>query len=545
MALRRVFPLVVLAAVAAACAAGPGSARAPGGSSAGAGDGDPSGTAAGAGTTGTTGSTGAAHAAHATDAPGAENARDGAAGSGAAASSADHANAKAGGAAGAGSRAELVAWLRARLPKGGAVTDDAGSGPVRVVHTVQPGETTASIARAYLDLTDVYLADDLARDLGAAGPLRPGKTMTIPHLLDAPYPDADHGRLGWPDDGSGLRGIFLVGAMAARPWIATLDRVAAHGMNAVVLDAKAYGGDVTYPSKVDVVVETGAAAKAAIPDLPRAIRFAHARGVRVIMRISCFHDPWAAEHAPRLSLKGKWGGPYPIGWLDPTSPLAHKYVIDLVKESLDAGADEIQLDYVRFPVQRGLGNAVLPPADGTREKLVKAFAHEVHEVTSARKVPLSLDVFGVTATGTIIDEHNLGQNIGMLGAECEALSPMVYPAHYDKGYMGWDQPGNHPEIIGIGTKAAVQKLARAHASACVVRPWLQAFGWRCPDYGPKYLVAETESATKSGSAGWLMWNPSCDYAEAWHGLPSTARASSAGGHAHAPTRTVENAAGAE
>src|SRR4029079_329683 len=111
---------------------------------------------------------------------------------------------------------------------------------------------------------------------------------------------------------------------------------------------------------VAVAVETGAAAKAPIADLARTIRFAHARGVRVIMRISCFQDPWTAEHAPRLSIKGKWGGPYPIGWLDPASDAAHRYILDLVTESIDAGADEIQLDYVRFPVQRGLGNAVLP-----------------------------------------------------------------------------------------------------------------------------------------------------------------------------------------
>src|SRR6185436_2964152 len=149
----------------------------------------------------------------------------------------------------------------------------------------------------------------------------------------------------WPEDKS-LRGVFLVGDMAKRHWLSTLDLAATHGMNAVVLDAKAYEGDVTYPTKVAVAVEIGAAAKAPIPNLPRAIRFAHARGIRVVMRISCFHDPTAAERAPRLSIKGKWGGPYPIGWLDPTNAAAHAYIVDLVKESIDAGADEIQLDYV-------------------------------------------------------------------------------------------------------------------------------------------------------------------------------------------------------
>ncbi|WP_394826663.1 putative glycoside hydrolase [Pendulispora albinea] len=427
-------------------------------------------------------------------------------------------------------RAEFRAWLEPRIPKGGAI--EAGGGEaIRVVHTIDPKDTHLSIAKAYLDITDVYLADDLAAELKKKKPRLAG-TVEIPHLLSEPYKDAEHDRLGWPED-KALRGIFLVGAMAAKPWIETLDRLVAHGMNAVVLDGKDYMGPVTYPSKVPVAIETGATKKAPIADLARAIRFAHARGVRVIMRNSCFHDPWAAVKAPRLSIRGKWGGPYPVDWLDPANEEAQNYIVELTKEEIDAGADEIQLDYVRFPVQRGLGNAVLPPPDGSREKVIVGFVRKVHEVTKARGVPLSLDIFGVTATGTITDVHNLGQDIALLGPEVEALSPMTYPAHYDKGFMGWDAPGTHPEIVGIGTRETLAKLSKVNGAKgaggdnakplAVVRPWLQAFGWRAPNYGPKYLLTEAAEAEKAGSTGWLMWNPGCNYAEAWRGFPLVAK----------------------
>ncbi|HWL88854.1 MAG TPA: putative glycoside hydrolase, partial [Polyangiaceae bacterium] len=303
-----------------------------------------------------------------------------------------------------------------------------------------------------------------------------------------------------------------------------------------------------YPSKVAVAIETDAVRKAPIADLPRAIRFAHARGVRVIMRIASFHDPLTSVKAPRLSVRGKWGGPYPIDWLDPANEEAQNYIIDLAKEQMEAGADEIQLDYVRFPVQRGLGNAVLPPADGSREKVILEFVRRVHQVTKAHHVPLSLDIFGVTATGTVEDLHNLGQDIAMLGTECEALSPMTYPCHYDKGFMGWDIPGNHPEIVGIGTREALVRLAKANTAPAthgatasngnnaadgtngtlaVIRPWLQAFGWRAPEYGPKYLMTEAASAEKAGSTGWLMWNPGCKYPEAWRAMPVVSEVRSA------------------
>ncbi|WP_394837494.1 putative glycoside hydrolase [Pendulispora rubella] len=414
-------------------------------------------------------------------------------------------------------RAEFRTWLQARLPSGGSIED--GDKP-RVVHKVGPKDTHLSIAKAYLDITDVYLADDLEKELKKKSPRLSG-TVEIPHVLSEPYKDPEHDRLGWPEDKT-LRGIFLVGAMAAKPWIETLDRVASHGMNAVVLDGKDYEGPVTYPSKVAVAVETNATRRAPIVDLARAIRFAHARGVRVIMRIACFHDPWASVKAPRLSIRGKWGGPYPVDWLDPANEEAQDYIVELAKEQMAAGADEIQLDYVRFPVQRGLGNAVLPPADGSREKVIVEFVRKVHRVTKAHNVPLSLDIFGVTATGTMEDVHNLGQDITLLGPEVEALSPMTYPAHYDKGFMGWDAPGTHPEIVGIGTRETLVKLGKAQDQGqgmAVVRPWLQAFGWRAPNYGPKYLLTEATEAEKSGSTGWLMWNPGCNYAEAWRGMP--------------------------
>ena len=153
-------------------------------------------------------------------------------------------------------------------------------------------------------------------------------------------------------------------------------------------------------------------------------------------------------------------------------------------------------------------------------KAIAAFVRRVHEVTKPRGVPLSLDIFGVTATGDREDWEMLGQDISVLGAECEALSPMVYPSHYGSGYRGWAEPGNHPEIVGIGTKAAVEMLKDAKIkNPAIIRSWLQAFKWKAPDYGPKYLVDQAKSAEANGGAGWLMWSPSNEYNAAWLGFP--------------------------
>jgi hypothetical protein len=410
-------------------------------------------------------------------------------------------------------------WLRDHLPmhKGQIVPKD---GKLTVVHTVEDGDTALSIATMYLDLTTVYRAKDLAKEIVQSGAsLAPGSKVEIPHLLDAPYKEPDQDRLGWPEDRA-LRGVFITGAFASLYWPETIEKLATRGLNAIVLDAKDYDGPVNYPTAVKLAIELEAAKAAPIPSFRRAIRFAHARGIRIIARIPCFHDPWAAKRAPRLSIQGNWGGPFPMGWLDPMNMEAEDYAIDLAKESMDAGADEIQLDYVRFPVTgQSLKAALMPPADGHRSQGIRKFVDRMHEVTHARGVPLSLDIFGVAATGEMDDIEALGQNIGTIGAGAEVLSPMVYPSHYGPGYRGWDTPGNHAEIIGIGTRAALAKLAAAKNKTTAIRPWMQASSYKTPNYGPKYIQDEIKSAETSGALGWLFWDPANSYWAVWQGIP--------------------------
>jgi hypothetical protein len=412
----------------------------------------------------------------------------------------------------------FTAWLKARVPSGGSVTREGGS--VGVEHVVAPDDTALTIAKAYLDLTDVYFAKDLAAEITKGHPnLAVGDRIAIPHLLLAPYKTPEEDRMRWPDDRA-MKGVFISGVFAGSFWPETVERLASHGLNAVVLDAKDYMGTVNYPTKVPLAKELGAVNDPPIADYARAIRFAHARGIRVIARIPCFHDPWAAKHATRLSLMSRSGRPFQMGWTDPSNTEVQDYIVALTTEVIDLGADEVQLDYVRFPVQSvGIANVAMPAPDGHRSRAMKEFVRRVHEVTQAHNVPLSLDVFGVTATGEPSDIEALGQNLAVLGSETEVLSPMVYPSHYAPGYNGFDVPGNHPEIIGIGTRAALGKLKAGHLRGTLIRPWLQASSYKTPNYGPQYIRDEISSAEKSGAVGWLMWDPSNSYWAVWGALP--------------------------
>ncbi len=415
-------------------------------------------------------------------------------------------------------RDSLVAQLKKALPPGGAV--DVGQ-EITVSHLPSRGDTFESIAGAYLDLTGYYTAPELARALRKSVPsLIVGTRVQIPNIVTHVARDPRSEKLGWPAD-KALRALFMTGPFAATKWVESLDRMTARGFNAVILDAKDYQGPVTYPTRSAIALEVGAANKPSIANLARTIRFAHWRGIRVSLRIPCFYDPRADRGAKngRLSLKhAVTGKPVHIGWLDPTNDEVQTYVLELVREGIEAGADEINLDYVRFPVHVTSQFVRMPPPKD-RSVAIRDFVRRVHAETKPAGVMLSLDLFGVTATGSRSDIDSLGQDIAVIGPEAEAIMPMVYPSHYDKGYNGWANPGDHPEIVGIGTKAAVAQLAKVGATT-VVRAWLQAFAWRTSTYGARYIKDQAVSAEKNGGIGWAMWSPSCDYRVVFAAFPA-------------------------
>jgi hypothetical protein len=419
-------------------------------------------------------------------------------------------------------RTRLVAWIRSHLPDGGEVIDQPGA-PVGVAHVVREGDTRAKIAEAYLDFSEIYLARDLEKGIAwptsADIPLKPGLRVPIPSLVSRAPPSADDERLGWPEDKT-LRGLYVRGSTAATPlFTGLLDRMAARGMNLIVLDAKDYDGLVTYHSQIPLVVETGAAKDAPIRNLPRTIRYAHAKGIRVAMRVSCFEDEFMAKAKPELAVVSQWKRPYRIGWLDPANEGARAYILEMVKEAMDAGVDEVQLDYIRYPVL-GIKGADFDATKGNVKKtiIIRDFVRRVHELTQARKVPLSLDIFGIVAEGQRADIDMLGQDPALLAPECEVLSPMVYPSHYRAGSYGFEVPGDHPEIVGFATKKILE-LIRSHRKQVVIRPWLQAVDFHSPAYGPPYVAAEVKHANGAGGTGWLMWNPAQTYTVTWSAIP--------------------------
>jgi hypothetical protein len=315
---------------------------------------------------------------------------------------------------------------------------------------------------------------------------------------------ADEPRLGWPEDKQ-ISGVYAhIGMLNQPSFPGFLDRIAKNGMNAVIIDGKDYQGWVTYPSAVPLVADTKAA-HVLIKNLEAMVHEAHARDVRVIMRIACFHDQWTSSRRPDLAIKGM------SEWLDPNNTDAQDYLIALVEETLAAGVDEIQLDYVRYPTEK-INKANFALGGKSTMDVITGFVSRVHEKTQAAGVPLALDVFGVVAWQRAVDVRATGQDLSRLGAIVEVLCPMIYPSHFQVGFNGYQEPGEHPEVVLFGTKQAVAVLKRT-GSTTIVRPWIQAFPWHAHNYSSTYVMQEIEDVRIGGGVGWLGWNAGGYYGE--------------------------------
>ncbi len=88
---------------------------------------------------------------------------------------------------------------------------------------------------------------------------------------------------------------------------------------------------------------------------------------------------------------------------------------------------------------------------------------------------------------------------------------------------------------GFGTKQAVEVVRQAGAKT-VVRPWIQAFSWRAPDYDQQYVSREIDSARTSAGVGWLAWNAGGYYREVFAAAPRKAAAKVAQEAAKTPGR---------
>jgi hypothetical protein len=334
------------------------------------------------------------------------------------------------------------------------------------------------------------------RDTRTAHPSTPQKT---PAKSTAPKPKPEPRSL--PAE---LRGVHVTMALASlRGKLDEYLSLTGVGLNALELDIKDENGEVGFSRPV-VPLAHAIGATRGYYDAFATARKAHQRGVYLIGRIVVFEDPILSEKRPRLAIRttdgGVWHTAGGLGWVNPYDRRVWKYVVDLGAAAAQAGFDEIQFDYVRFPTDGDLSNARF--AGATRQpktSIITEFASYAQERLKPLGVRVSADVFGLSATRNM----GIGQSPSKIAKHVDAIYPMVYPSHFGPGEYSLPDPNAQP---GRTVALALRDFSTAlRGSDTRLVPWLQDF-----TLGRTYTIADVrdqiQAARDAGAQGFMLWN---------------------------------------
>jgi hypothetical protein len=324
-------------------------------------------------------------------------------------------------------------------------------------------------------------------------------------------------------------------------------------LNGIVIDIKDYSGYVAYHTGIPEVEASGAENEIRIFYPNALLKQLHDNNIYVIGRLTVFQDPILAKAHPEWavhnSLTGKgWTDRNGLGWMDPGSRNVWDYNIEIAKDALTRGFDEINFDYIRFPSDGNLNSMTFGFWDENtpmRETLRKFFKYLRDKLGDAK---ISADLFGLATVES--QDLGIGQVIEDAYSYFDYVSPMVYPSHYHAGFLGYKNPAKYPyEVVKYSMESALQRLRNYELgirnngatittttatttlpdSSFIIhnarlRPWLQAF-----DLGAVYdkamiqkqikaveevlrpAAAPEQNLAAGAFAGWLLWDPANIY----------------------------------
>lgn len=309
-----------------------------------------------------------------------------------------------------------------------------------------------------------------------------------------------------------VKGIYVTSYAAGKPeplakMIAIADQTE---INAFVIDIKDDQGRLAYEADVPLAKSLGLIS-VHIPDIDGLIATLREHNITPIARLVTFQDSALAEARPDLAVQSTKGGIWRdikgMGYTNPYNHEVWEYEVQVAEDAARHGFREIQFDYVRFPSDGVLAEAVYPGAYTTKADAIAGFLGYARERLEKLGVWVSADVFGLATT--VRKDSGIGQQFEKISQNVDIICPMVYPSHYDPGSYGIDSPNASPyELVTHAMKDARPRLAGTGATA---RPWLQDFSMRGVTYGVDQVKAQIKAAEELGFEEWLLWDASLKY----------------------------------
>jgi hypothetical protein len=307
-------------------------------------------------------------------------------------------------------------------------------------------------------------------------------------------------------------------------------------LNSVVIDIRDYTGKISFPTDNPILKDSVSDACGA-RDMKSFIEKLHEKNIYVIGRITVFQNPYYTSKHPDEAVQRKSGGVWKdhkgLAFVDVGAKPYWDTVVELGKISYALGFDELNFDYIRFPSDGPMSEAVYSWSAGqTKPEALEAFYKYLTDNLKSTGAVLSADLFGMVATN--YDDLNIGQVLERALPYFDHIYPMVYPSHYPKGYNGFSNVNEHSyEIVKIAMDTAVKRTlatttrigslaytpiastspqlyAKPAYPADKIAPWLQSFDYPV-HYTPEMVREQIKANQDAGLKSYLFWDAANKY----------------------------------
>jgi len=304
-----------------------------------------------------------------------------------------------------------------------------------------------------------------------------------------------------------------------------------NNLNSIVIDMKDDYGLLRYKSNNPLIIEKGTESAYSV-DLDNLVSKFKEKNIYLIARIVTFKDRNLCRYAkgkyavwdktlnaPWVGIKGyedkkdeetgevigKETLYYDENWVDPYSPEVWEYNVEVAKDLVERGFDEIQFDYIRFPTDGyNLKNATFRWWTNrmSKESALMSFLSYARENI---KAPIGIDIYG--ANGWYRSGARTGQEVEMLSKYVDIICPMFYPSHFEQDFLNYEPYEERPYRIYFYGSYRNTVIGR---NEIIVRPWVQAFKldikYDRKYYGKNYVQQEILGVRDSTNTGYMYWN---------------------------------------
>lgn len=306
-----------------------------------------------------------------------------------------------------------------------------------------------------------------------------------------------------------VRGVYLPVSQRNRV-DEFLDRLEGSVINTVIID---------YKDDYDQLMFYSEAAAETVPDTQNGLvenpkefmaKFKE-RGYRTIARIVVFKSRSYAAAYPESAVVTSSGNLLisdGTAWVSPHYRPMWDYIVRLSNEAIELGFDEIQYDYIRFPVLYGAQADMRNPDEETRVEAIQKFLIHAQNNISRKDVIVASDIFGWSAVS--VTDEGIGQHWEAMSSVSDVICPMFYPSLYVPGNLGLSSPVRTPyETIQLSMEFALDRNSNIPTPA-LIRPWIQDYDALIP-YGDEEVAAQVRALNDMGIEEYMLWNPDGRY----------------------------------